>query len=355
MGKKRKHDSSNEQSSTTIDTSKPTAIFKATSGRKWTVSIAVPGSIMANAQSRELQTILAGHIARALAVFCVDELVIFSDGQFTPPPSQNLSAQHSASPNLDQYTGFTHPNHFLAHILSYLECPANLRRTLFPRHPNLQHAGMLPSLDMPHHLKPQEYCRWREGVTGGSEKDAGRVVTHVQTGLKQDVHIEGEVAPGSRVTVDLQTKKAPDNGNEPIAGRAVAPSTPREKKGLYWGYSVRDAASLSAVLTECPFDGGYDLSIGTSERGKPVSEISADAGTTAGFKHMMIVYGGVAGLEVAVQADEELKKVGVEKPEELFDHWVNLVPGQGSRTIRTEEAVWVGLMGLRGVVERNVK
>lgn len=192
-------------------------------------------------------------------------------------------------------------------------------------------------------------------MTGGSEKDAGRVVTHVQTGLKQDVHIEGEVAPGSRVTVDLQTKKAPDNGNEPIAGRAVAPSTPREKKGLYWGYSVRDAASLSAVLTECPFDGGYDLSIGTSERGKPVSEISADAGTTAGFKHMMIVYGGVAGLEVAVQADEELKKVGVEKPEELFDHWVNLVPGQGSRTIRTEEAVWVGLMGLRGVVERNVK
>lgn len=192
-------------------------------------------------------------------------------------------------------------------------------------------------------------------MTGSSEKDVEKSVTHVQTGLKQDVHIEGEVAAASRVTVDLQTKRAPDgdDGKKPIAGVVVAPSKPREKKGLYWGYSVRHAPSLSAVLTECPFDGGYDLSIGTSERGKPVSEIAADAGTTAGFKHMMVVFGGVAGLEVAVKADEELKKVRVEKPEELFDHWVNLVPGQGSRTIRTEEAVWVGLMGLRSLVEGN--
>ena len=37
--------------------------------------------------------------------------------------------------------------------------------------------------------------------------------------------------------------------------------------------------------------------------------------------------------------------------EKLFDHWVNLLPGQGSRTIRTEEAVWLGLTGLRGLFE----
>lgn len=35
--------------------------------------------------------------------------------------------------------------------------------------------------------------------------------------------------------------------------RAVSPSEPREKAGLYWGYSVRLAASFSAVFTECPF------------------------------------------------------------------------------------------------------
>ena len=43
------------------------------------MSIALPGSILDNAQSAELRTYLAGQIARALAVFCVDEVVVFED------------------------------------------------------------------------------------------------------------------------------------------------------------------------------------------------------------------------------------------------------------------------------------
>ena len=74
------------------------------------------------------------------------------------------------------------------------------------------------------------------------------------------------------------------------------------------------------------------------------------------FNHLLIVFGGVAGLEAAVEADEELQGMSVRKPEELFDYWVDLCPGQGSRTMRTEEAVWVGLMGFRDiVVERGAK
>lgn len=41
--------------------------------------MALPGSVMDNAQSPELRTYLAGQIARACAVFCVDEVVIFDD------------------------------------------------------------------------------------------------------------------------------------------------------------------------------------------------------------------------------------------------------------------------------------
>lgn len=48
-------------------------------GRRYTVSIALPGSILANAQSAELQTYLAGQIARAVTVFCVDEVIVFDD------------------------------------------------------------------------------------------------------------------------------------------------------------------------------------------------------------------------------------------------------------------------------------
>lgn len=44
-----------------------------------TLSIAVPGSILDNAQSQELRTYLAGQIARAACIFQVDEVVVFDD------------------------------------------------------------------------------------------------------------------------------------------------------------------------------------------------------------------------------------------------------------------------------------
>jgi hypothetical protein len=43
-------------------------------GRIWTVSIALPGNILQNAQTCELKTLLAGQIARAAAIFNIDEV-----------------------------------------------------------------------------------------------------------------------------------------------------------------------------------------------------------------------------------------------------------------------------------------
>ena len=48
-------------------------------GRAYTVSVALPGSIVENAQSAELRTILAGQVARALVIFNVDEVVVFDE------------------------------------------------------------------------------------------------------------------------------------------------------------------------------------------------------------------------------------------------------------------------------------
>ena len=176
----------------------------------------------------------------------------------------------------------------------------------------------------------------------------------VETGLPTRVFVPAKIPPGTRVTVKFKAMERPEEvrGNEVLA-EAVAPSAPREEAGYFWGYSVRAAGSLSAVFTECGFDGGYDLTIGTSERGVPLSKLvdtSSNGNSVPDLSHLLIVFGGVAGLEVAVKADEELRKLGVKSPEALFDHWVNLYPGQGSRTIRTEEAVWLGLMGLRDIV-----
>jgi methyltransferase len=90
-------------------------------------------------------------------VFCVDEVIIYDD-------SPRLSSTELTKPQADEYTATRHPSHFLAHILSYLETPPHLRKFLFPMHPNLRTAGALPSLAMPHHLLPDEWCDYREGV-----------------------------------------------------------------------------------------------------------------------------------------------------------------------------------------------
>lgn len=48
-------------------------------GRSWTVSIAVPSSIVDNAQSPELRSYLVGQIARCLVIYNVDEVVVYDE------------------------------------------------------------------------------------------------------------------------------------------------------------------------------------------------------------------------------------------------------------------------------------
>lgn len=306
--------------------------------------------------------------------------------------------------NEEEHTGWTDPDHFLYHLLSYLETPPFLRIPLFPFHPNLRTAGTLPSLDMPHHLRPDEWCQYREGVTlanpdgteghanGGndempkvkknrnSEKSnfasslESSEYTTVDVGLPQKAKIPVAIPPNTRVTLKFPSITAnprttsaekPESAPEP-----VHPSAPREEAGYYWGYTVRRSPSLSAVFTECPHDGGYDLSIGTSERGEPLSHLLRSSGngstretehekdgTSQGlpvnWNHLLVVVGGPAGIEAAVSADKELAAAGVKEAKDVFDAWVNVCPGQGSRTIRTEEAVWVGLTSLREFVSQR--
>ncbi|CAD6448320.1 e608cfdb-bec7-48ee-95ed-f1b412b2a679 [Sclerotinia trifoliorum] len=342
-----------------VDTSKPTALFQPTKGRDWTVSVALPGSIISNAQSHDLKTSMAGHIARAVAVFCVDEVIVFNDGNARSPkkprqsPSQPSTIQPKA-PSEDKYTGTLDPDHFLTHLLSYLETPPNLRKYLFPMHENLRTAGTLPSIDLPHHLRADEWCMYREGTTLPGADEHG---TFVEAGLRIPVTVPEQIPENNRVTLkfDLEAEKAAkDKSYDVIKAEVVRPEEPREERGYYWGYNVRRAGCLSDVFTECGYDGGYDMTIGTSERGVDVQGLYDDEEQKVGkFKHLLVVFGGVAGLEVAVKNDEELQKLGVTEAKDVFDRWVNVCPGQGSRTIRTEEAAWIGLMGLRKLVVNN--
>ncbi|CAL1536399.1 unnamed protein product [Lymnaea stagnalis] len=295
-------------------------------GRTYTVSIALPGSVLDNAQSMELRAYLAGQIARAAAIFNVDEIVIFDE--------MNETRQDKS-----EFSGLKKPGHGntqLFHILQYLECPQYLRKMFFPYHQDLVHAGLLNPLDIPHHVRESDVCEYREGITLKKPISAKREATsYANIGLKKDVILNMNIKPGQRVTVKL---KAQSTEKKNLEGVVVSPSEPREVAGIYWGYTVRLAKGLSEVFTDSPYDGGYDLTIGTSERGGDVNQVKITE-----FKHAIVVFGGLKGLEASVEADDNIK---TDDPSDLFHHYVNVCPSQGSRTIRTEEAILIAMTSL---------
>ena len=226
------------------------AAAPAAAGRKWTVTVALPGSIVDNAQTQELRSYLVGQVARACAIFNVDEIVVFATE--TGPPAS------AAAVSRDERKGNSSGSVFMARVLQYLECPQYLRKTCFPHHPDLRSVGIIPPIDAPHHLRLDETCAYREAVV--LEKTAATAGScHVYTGLRKELKLDMEVPPGTRLTVRM-----PGAGSKSVA-KAVAPREPREVAGLYWGYQVPMAPSLAAVWAECPHEGGYDVSIGTSE------------------------------------------------------------------------------------------
>ncbi|GFQ06387.1 putative methyltransferase c9orf114 [Phtheirospermum japonicum] len=286
-----------------------------------TRTIALPGSIIDNAQSLELATRLAGQIARAATIFRIDEVVIFdsksvSDDASTDILENDLGENESGTA-------------FLIRVLRYLETPQYLRKSLFPKHNSLRFVGLLPPLDAPHHLRKHEWASYREGITREKVDSVG---TLVDVGLSKNVMIDEVLEPGKRVTVEMGTNRNLDAGP-----RKIVPSSRPREEGMYWGYKVRYAPNISSVFKNCPYQGGYDHRIGTSEHGLVIKSSEL---TLPSFRHLLIAFGGLAGLEECVEEDGNLKGKNVR---DMFDSYLNICPNQGSRTIRTEEAIFISL------------
>lgn len=226
-----------------------------------TLSMAVPGSVVANCQTRELRTVVVGQIARAAAVYHVDEIIIFDDNLST---TTSFRSDHSynrrnrrhhqvssdqkdsksendhdkpSTPNL--YKKESEPHTFMARVLQYCECPQYLRRAFFPMHPDLQFAGLLHPLDAPHHVRAGERSKYREGVVlQKSSAATGRSLVNVGI-FKTPVEINMTLTPGIRCTVELDPKISYLNSNKhkSVQGKVVSPNAPKEDDGTYWGVS----------------------------------------------------------------------------------------------------------------------
>lgn len=348
---------------------------RSTAGRSTTVSIALPSSILSNAQSPELRMYLAGQIARALAIYCIDEVVIFEEQN-----DDQTKAERQESRRKHRDNSPFNATEFFKLVLEYLETPQYLRKHMFPVSPELRFVGLLNPLALPSHVARDDFCRWREGIAVGRINyprnqnrkamgtdggpvgfDRGPPTRFVDIGQERLAEIDTNVSVGDRVTIDME-QSGPEYNSCPgkyLFGRLVDRETPTRTESLYWGYRVRVAESLSAVFSNSVVCAkGYDLTIGTSERG---TQITGNADSSdfklPEFSHVLIVFGGVHGLEKSAVGDRALESLGIATAKadegkghnigDLFDFYVNTCPSQGSRTIRTEEAILISLAALQ--------
>ena len=162
-----------------------------------TVSIALPGSVLSNCQTKELRTLLVGQIARAATIYHVDEIVVFDDklgkeyrssyggGKWRrvdkndsqkEGKEENIVEEEKNEEQSDKRPRST-TQEFMARVLQYCECPQYLRRQFFPMHPDLQFTGLLAPVDAPHHVRANDHSKYREGVVlKKTSKDGGTLV-----------------------------------------------------------------------------------------------------------------------------------------------------------------------------------
>lgn len=148
-------------------------------------------------------------------------------------------------------------------------------------------------------------------------------------GLLNDCLVDKILTPGLRVTVKLEPNQ--DLRSKKVRGKIVSPLQPRNETGVYWGYTVRIAKSFSDIFTKSEHSNGYDLTVGTSDKGTNINTIE---NKSFKFNHALIVYGGVLGLNSAIENDEHLD---ADDPSLLFDQYINVAPNQGRYHFKFED------------------
>ncbi|KAK6741745.1 hypothetical protein RB195_009548 [Necator americanus] len=301
----------------------------------YSISIAVPGSFLNNGQSAELRTYMAGQIARAATLFCVDYVIVYDE-------TSKMTQEHVAAYWSGKWRGDIAPSDsnfescfHLARILEYVECPQYLRKYLFPFQKPLKYAGLLNPLDAHHHLRSDDVSiPFREGVILDKPVKADRGML-CDVGLEKELELEDKVKlpAATRVTVEITNL---GTESKRYRGKLSNARTVRAKTSKYWGYSLQLATNLKEAIDRKKFD----LVIGTSPRGEPVSSMYVN---TLSDIRILLVFGGVSGVDAALEAEEASAET---RAEEAFDRLINSLPYKGTNSERVEENVFITLFDM---------
>ena len=273
------------------------------------LSVALPASFTKDVPHIREKTSRVGQIARSLAIFRVDEAVIYSD-----ETGKSLESE----------------GRLFEKLLAYQETPQYLRKALFKQDPDLQFSGILPPLRMPSHPSVGEphAGEIREGLVIESG-----AYSMVNAGFRAAVQIPSKLRLLERVTIRL-VRISPQ-----LQGELLDPT----RLPIYWGFKVtRTNLTLGRLIRSR----SQDLTISTSRRGKIVRDVLNDLIVKwKSSQRPMVVFGSPSQ-----GVPEILAKEGVDLGK-MVDFNLNMIPNQGVETVRTEEAVLATMSILNSLEE----
>lgn len=273
---------------------------------------------MSDVPHQREKTFKIGLIGRALAIFRVDEAIIYPD---------IIHADQARD------------SKFIATILSYMETPQYLRKKIFKIMPELRYVGILPPLRTPHH--PVE-CRKRDLKIG--EFREGVIVSKDEYGIFVDIGVEQPIRiQALKAHMPLNTRvtvKIISDGDDPKAILANPKEIP-----IYWGYKVKVSKIPFSQMVK---NENFDMVIATSKWGEPFMKIKDELlERWMKSKRVLVAFGSpTQGLnEIVRQEGGELRTIA--------DFIVNMIPKQATETVRTEEALYATLAILNVLTESS--
>ena len=274
------------------------------------LSVAIPSSFTKDVPHLREKTSRVGLIARSLAIFRVDEVVVYYD-------QTGSSSAREAD--------------LLEKLLTYQETPQYLRKALFKQDPDLQFSGILPPLRIPSHPNIGEPRKGEIREALVLESGARSIVN---AGFRAMVEVSSRLKLLERVTIEL-VQTSPQ-----LKGELVEPT----RLPIYWGFRVtRTNLTLGRLIRSR----SQDLTISTSRRGKGVREVLSEL--TLRWKSSqrpLVIFGSPSeGVpEILAKEGTDLTKIA--------DFNLNMIPSQGVETVRTEEAILATMSILNLLEER---
>jgi hypothetical protein len=266
--------------------------------RSYRLKIAIPSSFTVETADPKLRAYKIGQIARAAGVFRVDEIAVYRD------PEHDGSQEMIA-------------------LLRYAETPQYLRKHLFKSSPDLKYAGVLPPLRLPPHRvqPPLTGGQIREGVVlrhNGMTVDGSDASAWVDVGATSPVPAAEKLRAGQRITVRIYSRD----------GKFWC--TP-EQSPVYRGYVTRYYPALADLIAR------QSQVIVTSVEGQRVSCDLLQRLRSRLTGEVLVIFGSPhRGVGPILENEGHMLS---EFPCTIID----VVPDQGSATVRTEEAVFAAL------------